>query len=72
MDSEEYRWAAKLSAAGLATVLASAILASFLAPGNEAGQIIKFFTPLLIGILFGAKIYFNELEKVKEKLDKGD
>jgi len=69
MDLGEHRETAKLSATGVLAVLTTGISVSFLTPENQNGRLIKFFTPLLVGILFGAKIYFKELEKVKEKLN---
>lgn len=70
MDLGKHRETAKMSAAGVIAVIIAGVTASLLAPETELGQIIKFFTPLVIGILFGAKIYFNELGKVKEKIEK--
>jgi len=69
MDLGEHRETAKLSATGVLAVVVAGISVSFITPENETGRLIKFFTPLLVGIMFGAKIYFNELGKVKEKLD---
>ena len=69
---EEHRETAKLSAAGVTAVLITGVIAAFLAPENETGKTIKFFTPLLVGILFGAKIYLNELGNLREKIDTED
>ena len=65
---EEHKETAKLSAAGVTSVLIIGVAASYLVPETETGKLIKFFTPSFVGILFGAKIYLNELSSLREKL----
>ena len=69
MNLEKHRETFKLSIAGIATVILVGVAASIVFPDSQNGKLVKFFTPLIVGILFGAKIYFNELEKVNQKIN---
>ena len=65
----EHREIAKLSATGVIAVLITGITVSSLSPETEIGRIIDFSMPILVGIMFAAKIYMKGLNKVEQKLD---
>jgi hypothetical protein len=66
---DEHRETAKLSVAGVLAVILTGLTVTFLVPETEIGKIIRFTAPLLVGMIFGAKIYLRELKKFKRKVD---
>lgn len=69
---DEHRETAKLSAAGVLAVILTGLAVTFLVPETGKGKIIRFIAPLLVGVIFGARIYLRELRKVREKVDAQD
>jgi hypothetical protein len=70
MNLEENKEIFKLSSIGILTILTAAILVSILLPDNQTGKILKFTIPFILGIIFGAKVYFKKLEEIKRRIKK--
>jgi len=68
MNLKKHKDTFKLSTAAITTVILVGVAATIIFPDSQNGKHAKFFTPLIVGILFGTKIYLNELEKFNQKI----
>lgn len=68
MDLEEHKRSFKLTLLGLFAVISSAVAAISFTSNTGTGRIVRFLIPLLVGMIFGGKIYLIELKKVNNKI----
>ena len=67
--TEEHRKILIESGLSMLAVVLSAVAVFYLSPDTETGRIIRFSVPLVIGLVLGGRIYFQELGKLEDKLE---